>query len=208
MSAGHDDFRAQLSAERIIAIVRDAGADAAWLAAVARVLHRAGLALVELPLTSPAALDAIALLAAKGEGTAVGAGTVLTPDHVDAVVAAGAAFVVTPGVDRDVLGRAREHGVPVVCGAMTATEIQVALRHGAVAVKIFPAGSLGPGYVSALTAPFPDVAFVPAGGIAVSNAWRYLAAGAVAVGLGSDLVGDGSQRHIADQVVALRATML
>ncbi|MFI6515772.1 bifunctional 4-hydroxy-2-oxoglutarate aldolase/2-dehydro-3-deoxy-phosphogluconate aldolase [Spirillospora sp. NPDC050679] len=164
-----------------IAILR--GPHDRHLVPAARVLLEAGLPL-ELPLTTPGALRAIETL-----GT-VGAGTVLTEAQARDAVNAGARFLVTPSVSLDVIAYGVARGVPVYAGALTPTEIVTAHQAGAAYVKLFPASLGGPAYLAALRQPFPDIAFVPVGGVGPEEARAYLAAGAAAVGVGSPLVGD------------------
>lgn len=144
-------------------------------AAVAR-LAQAGIRLIEITLDSDGALDAIR----RHPGAL--AGTVRTPEQVDAAVDAGAVAVVSPVFVPAVLERARELGVPTIPGALTPTEVEAAWRAGAAMVKLFPAGLGGPRYVRDLLAPLSDVPLMVTGGIDASNARAFLDAGAVAVG--------------------------
>ena len=148
--------------------------DAAAAGPLADALVAGGLPVAEVTFRTPAAADAVRAMADHG-GVLVGAGTVLTPAQVDRAVAAGAAFVVSPGLDRAVVERCREHGVAVLPGAVTATEVQAALALGLSTVKFFPAAtSGGPAAVRALSAPFADVRFVPTGGIGPDDLGRWL----------------------------------
>ncbi|MEU9021616.1 bifunctional 4-hydroxy-2-oxoglutarate aldolase/2-dehydro-3-deoxy-phosphogluconate aldolase [Actinomadura sp. NPDC048394] len=167
---------------KVVAILR--GPDDRHLVRAATVLRDAGLPLVELPLTTPGALRAIERL------DGVGAGTVRTLQDARDAVGAGAAFLVTPAVVPDAIAYGAEHGVPVYAGALSPTEVLAAHAAGASYVKIFPAGTVGPGYLAALRQPFPDIAFVPTGGVDLAAARAFLAAGAAAVGVGSPLAGD------------------
>jgi len=179
-----------LRAQRVVGIIRGRDTDAAI--AAGRALFAAGIGLVEVSLTTPRGLDAIAALTdGAPENCLVGAGTVLTRADVDAVVAAGARFVVTPAIT-DAIAAATAAGLPVLGGALTPSEVLAALREGAVAVKLFPASSGGPAYLKALRDPFPDVPFVPVGGVDRAVAREYLRLGAIAVGVGSPLVGDAA----------------
>src|SRR5450756_3191309 len=127
-------------------------------------------------------------MAARGD-ILVGAGTVLTPAQVDQAVAAGARFVVSPGLSRAVVERCQEHGVLALPGAVTATEVMAALELGLTTVKFFPAGtSGGAAAIRALAAPFGDVRFVPTGGVGPKNLAEYLAVPAVAAVGGSWMV--------------------
>lgn len=119
----------------------------------------------------------------------VGAGTVLTPAQVDTAVAAGARYVVSPGLSRAVVERCREHGVLALPGAVTATEVQEALEIGLTAVKFFPAETSGGAQaIAALAAPFDGLRFVPTGGIGPRNLHEYLGLAAVAAVGGSWMV--------------------
>jgi 2-dehydro-3-deoxyphosphogluconate aldolase/(4S)-4-hydroxy-2-oxoglutarate aldolase len=127
-------------------------------------------------------------MSARGD-ILVGAGTVLTPAQVDQAVAAGARFVVSPGLSRAVVERAQELGVLALPGAVTATEVQGALELGVSLVKFFPAGTCGgPAAIKALAGPFAGVRFVPTGGVGPANLAEYLAVPAVAAVGGSWMV--------------------
>jgi 2-dehydro-3-deoxyphosphogluconate aldolase/(4S)-4-hydroxy-2-oxoglutarate aldolase len=179
-----------LRERRIIGIVRGPDADAALATVLA--LVEEGVGLVEVSLNTADAFDVIARARAKlGDDAALGAGTVLSEDDANRAAEAGASFVVTPCLGPAVtasLGR----GLPVVAGAFTPTEVVAALTVGVTAVKLFPASLGGVSYLRALRDPFPDAPFVPVGGVDAEAASAYLAAGAVAVGVGSPLVGDAA----------------
>lgn len=177
-----------LTRHRVVAIVRAGDAGAAI--ATARVLFDAGIALVEVSLTTPNALSAIDELARQARpDSRVGAGTVLTAADAAAAADAGASFVVTPAVTESIAA-AVKLGLPVLAGAQTPTEVLAAMGAGASAVKLFPASFGGPGYLKALREPFPTIPFIPVGGVDLAAAREYLRLGAVAVGVGGPLVGD------------------
>jgi 2-dehydro-3-deoxyphosphogluconate aldolase/(4S)-4-hydroxy-2-oxoglutarate aldolase len=203
------DVRKALSTARLVpVVVLDDAADADGLAGA---LVAGGLPVAEVTFRTAAARDAIAAMAARGD-ILVGAGTVLTAEQVDQAVAAGARFVVSPGLSRAVVERCAELGVLALPGAVTATEVQAALELGLSTVKFFPAGtSGGPAAIKALAAPFGDVQFVPTGGVGPANLAEYLAIPAVAAVGGSWMVprervkaGDfaGIQQLTADAVAA------
>jgi 2-dehydro-3-deoxyphosphogluconate aldolase/(4S)-4-hydroxy-2-oxoglutarate aldolase len=147
-----------------------------------------GLPVAEVTLRTAAALDAVRIMAARGD-LLVGAGTVTTVEQVDAAVESGARFVVSPGLDADVVRHCSTRGVAVLPGVATATELQAALRLGVTTVKVFPAEVLGGlALVQALSAPFPDVRFVPTGGVRLQSLGDYLTCPAVAAVGGSWLV--------------------
>jgi 2-dehydro-3-deoxyphosphogluconate aldolase / (4S)-4-hydroxy-2-oxoglutarate aldolase len=194
------DLIAELTASRILAIIR--GTDTAASVAAATALLSEGVTIVEVTLTTPGALHAIeAIRAASPTGSLVGAGTVLTVADVADVAAAGAQFIVTPAVTESIAEAARR-GLPVAAGALTPTEAHTAMWMGASAVKLFPAAVGGPAYLKALRDPFPDIPFIAVGGVGRDDVDAYLSAGAIAVGVGRPLVGDAASGGDLD---ALRA---
>ncbi|WP_341715772.1 bifunctional 4-hydroxy-2-oxoglutarate aldolase/2-dehydro-3-deoxy-phosphogluconate aldolase [Micromonospora sp. FIMYZ51] len=185
-----DVLTAELATTRLLAIIR--GTDTSAAIAAGTALLAEGVSIVEVALTTPGALDAIAAIRAQAPaGTLVGAGTVLTPAAVADVAAAGAQFVVTPAVV-DSIPEAARRGLPVAAGALTPTEAYRAVQLGASAVKLFPASVGGAAYLKAVRDPFPDLPFVAVGGVGLAELPGYLAAGALAVGVGGPLVGDAA----------------
>jgi 2-dehydro-3-deoxyphosphogluconate aldolase/(4S)-4-hydroxy-2-oxoglutarate aldolase len=177
-------FSTALADRKLVAIVRGGDARAA-----VRILFESGIRLVEVSLTSPDALAVIADLASEVPDDGwLGVGTIRTPADVDDALAAGATFAVSPATTEAVRASVAA-GLPVLAGVLTPTEVEAALGFGADAVKLFPASLGGVDYLKALRAPFPDVPFVPVGGVGVAEAVAYLDAGAVAVGVGSPLLG-------------------
>ncbi|MGW4823333.1 bifunctional 4-hydroxy-2-oxoglutarate aldolase/2-dehydro-3-deoxy-phosphogluconate aldolase [Streptomyces sp. NPDC004227] len=186
------DLLAALRAHRLLAIVRGGDPDAALTTVLT--LVEEGVTLIEVSLSGRDALDVIARArAALGPDATLGAGTVLSTEDARAAHKAGAAFLVTPAVS-DGVATGRELGLPVLAGVMTPTDILQALRLGADALKLFPAGSAGgPGYLRDLRGPFLDLPFVPVGGVDAEAAAAYLRGGATAVGVGSPLIGDAAE---------------
>ena len=182
---------------RLVAILRAARPDR--LADAARVLAEEGVRVLEFPLTGPEVLpvigDAVRTLAGHAF---VGAGTVRTVEDARRAVDAGAAFLVSPGLSPEVIAFARERDVEVLPGTFTPTEIELALRAGAGLVKLFPATSHDPEFVRQIRVPMPEAAVVPTGGVGIEDAPAWLAAGAVALGVGAPLTGtsidDGDRR--------------
>ncbi len=166
--------------QKLIAVAR--GLDSRTAPELAEALRAGGVGTIEITVEGGAGFDAIASI--DNEEMVVGAGTVLTVDQAKRAVAAGASFLVTPHLDPDVLGWAMTEAVPIIPGAFTPTEVMAAWRHGPPAVKVFPAHVGGPDYLKSLRGPFPDLALMPTGGVDATNAAAYLAAGAVAVGVG------------------------
>lgn len=181
-------FLAGLADDRLLAIIR--GEDAAASVSSALALIDEGFRYLEVSLNTRDALEVIARVVREApDGTRIGAGTVLTVDDVRRVRDAGAHFAVTPAVAQSVAESARL-GFPVIAGAMTPTESVAAMQQGATAIKLFPASIGGPPYLKALRDPLPDVPFVAVGGVDVAAVGEYFAVGAIAVGLGSPLLGD------------------
>lgn len=178
------DPLAVIGADRALCVVRAALVpDPARLAAA---LAAAGIRAVEFTFTTPGAPAVIEAAAAAGDAV-IGAGTVLTAAQARDAIAAGARFLVTPGLRPEVARIGREAGVAVVMGALTPTEVAAAMEC-ADAVKIFPARLGGPAYLRDLRGPFPQVRLIPSGGVGVGNARAFLDAGAVAVAAGTDVV--------------------
>lgn len=162
----------QLSKVQIIPVV--VIDDATLAPALAAALAAGGIPCAEITLRTPAGLTALVAISDVPEFLA-GAGTVLSVEQVDRCVGAGAQFLVTPGFDDDVVARAQHHDIAILPGVATPTEIQRARRAGIDVVKFFPADRLGGlDTIRALAAPFPDVRFVPSGGVNVTNASDYL----------------------------------
>lgn len=178
-----EQLQTELAERGILAVLRAGSAERAVSAA--RALAQGGVTAIEITFSVPDAPVAIAELATD-ESLLVGAGTVLSPDQVDAAVHAGARFVVSPNLDEQVLDAAERRGVPAVPGVLTPTEVARAARRCSL-LKLFPASVGGPALLAALKEPFPGLAFVPTGGVTAAGVGDWLRAGAVAVGAGGDL---------------------
>ncbi|MGW7527240.1 bifunctional 4-hydroxy-2-oxoglutarate aldolase/2-dehydro-3-deoxy-phosphogluconate aldolase [Streptomyces sp. NPDC054783] len=174
---------------RLVAILRGSSSD--HLVAAAQVLVEEGVQVLEFPLTSPGALDALRQAVEVLDGRAtVGAGTVRTVDDARRALEAGGRFLVSPSLSVPVIEYARAHDAAVLPGTFTPTEIAMALEAGAELVKLFPAASHRPEFLRQLRVPLPAAGVVPTGGVGLSDAAAWLAAGAVALGVGSPLTGD------------------
>jgi 2-dehydro-3-deoxyphosphogluconate aldolase / (4S)-4-hydroxy-2-oxoglutarate aldolase len=171
----------------IIAVVRAPRADLVGPLSEALVLG--GVIAVEITLSTPNAIaairDASALL---GDRALIGVGTVLKPYDCASALDAGAQFIVSPILRGELVPLAHQAGRPIMLGAYTPTEAQLAHEAGADFVKLFPADTLGPGFIKSLRAPLPHLRFIPTGGVELSNAADFLKAGAAALGVGSALV--------------------
>ncbi len=180
----------ELRQERLLAIIRSTNPAAAVQAAL--VLVESGIRFVEVSLVTTDALRVIEEVAHRAPHSClIGAGTVLTREDVSRAQGAGARFMVTPAVTESV-AESVTRGIPVLAGAFTPTEVVTAMGLGATAVKLFPSATGGPAHLRALRDPLPGVPFVPVGGVSAALASEYFAAGAVAVGIGSPLVGDAA----------------
>lgn len=179
---------ASFAASPVVAIVR--GGDPAFLLPTCEALLDAGIVHLEITTNTEGWEEAVRVLSAR-EGAVIGAGTVLTADHVARTAAAGGTFVVAPNTDETVGAAAAEAGLDWYPGALSPTEIARAWDAGATAVKVFPARSAGgPAYLADVRAPLPHIPLMPTGGVALADIPAYRAAGAIAVGLGSPLLGD------------------
>ena len=201
-----------LVAGGVIAVVRlaEATGGGARMHRAAAALAAGGVGAVEITLTTPGALAAIAELASDGglKDSIVGAGTVLDEKAAREVIARGARFVVSPALDRAVVRYCRDHNVPCLPGAMTPTELLEAWRAGASLVKLFPASALGPRYLREVLAPLPFLRVVPSGGVSLENAGEWIRAGAAAVSIGSALVSDALVRDESWAELTARARTL
>ena len=150
--------------------------DAADAVPMARALVAGGLPAIEVTFRTPAAADAIRAIAAEVPDAVVGAGTVLTPGHVDTAVAAGSRFLVSPGWTDRLLGAMRDSGIPSLPGVSTTSEVVALLERGVTEMKFFPAEAAGgTAYLNSLASPLPDARFCPTGGVNATRAPGYLA---------------------------------
>lgn len=193
--------------ERLIVVLRRVAPQSRLIALVEE-LAGAGVRVFEITFDAPdAADDLVACRAAVGGGGApllFGAGTIRSASALDAAVACEADFGVSPSLDPVVLAAALDRELPFVAGALTPTEIDAAWRAGSTFVKVFPASSVGPGHLREIRGPMPEVELIPTGGIDGSSAPAFLAAGAVAVGIGGAIV-NASPDERAAIVAAVRS---
>jgi 2-dehydro-3-deoxyphosphogluconate aldolase / (4S)-4-hydroxy-2-oxoglutarate aldolase len=182
-----DEALRAVQEHRLIAILR--GDFVGREVSLARALLESGVRVLEVSTVSPDYGLMIRRIAdALGEQMAIGAGTVLSGEHVAAAADAGASFMVAPNTHAAVIAEARKAHLAVFPGAYTPTEILQAVDCGADAVKLFPATTLGPEYVRAIRGPLPRVRLIPTGGIDLNNIARFFDAGTWAVAVGSELV--------------------
>lgn len=178
----------------VVAIVRLADYSAA--VDVVKALIQGGISVVEFTYTNPQAGHAIETVKqALGDDVFAGAGTVLDAETARVAILHGADFVVTPTVRVDTIRICQRYNVPTVIGALSPTEILTAWEHGATFVKVFPASSVGPGYLKDVAGPLPQISLIPTGGVTVDNAGSFIAAGAKAVAVGGKLVDRDTVEH-------------
>jgi 2-dehydro-3-deoxyphosphogluconate aldolase / (4S)-4-hydroxy-2-oxoglutarate aldolase len=180
--------------DRVLAIVRYR--EPCDLGAVVGALRAGGVDAIEITADTPGARQAVAT--AREAGAPIGAGTIRTVEEARSFAGAGAAFLVSPGLVPLIVREGRELGVPTIPGVLSPTEVLEAAAAGASSVKLFPATLGGIRYLQALRGPFPDIRFIPTGGIPVEDVPRWLEAGAACVGLGSALAGEAAPRSRSD----------
>jgi 2-dehydro-3-deoxyphosphogluconate aldolase / (4S)-4-hydroxy-2-oxoglutarate aldolase len=178
----------RIEAVGIVPVIRAPSAELALLACDA--ILAGGISVFEITMTIPDAPAVIRALRSRfGERALIGAGTVLDAADARTCIEAGAEFVVSPGFDAATIAAAHEAGVAAMPGALTPTEVITAWKAGADVVKIFPASAMGgASYLRALKGPLPQVKLMPTGGVNINTAREFLTAGAVALGVGSELV--------------------
>jgi 2-dehydro-3-deoxyphosphogluconate aldolase / (4S)-4-hydroxy-2-oxoglutarate aldolase len=192
----------------LVPVVRAPSAAVAVRAA--RAVYEGGIDVLEITMTVPDALAVLRQLAAElGDRVLLGAGTVLDAASARACVAAGAQFIVAPGLDLETVRVAQELGTPVMPGALTPTEVITAWRAGADMVKVFPCSAVGGAdYIRALRAPLPTVKLLPTGGVDRRTAADYIRAGAAALGVGAALIDIKVLEQQGEAVLAERAREL
>jgi 2-dehydro-3-deoxyphosphogluconate aldolase/(4S)-4-hydroxy-2-oxoglutarate aldolase len=190
-----DDVIRRIGEIGIVPVVRAANVEDATRAVEA--ICAGGIPILEITMTIPNATSVINhVVREHGKTTLIGAGTVTTSEQAEQCIRAGAEFLVSPGLSTHVLAVARACAKLAIPGALTPTELMHAQDQGARLIKIFPCGNVGgPKYLQSLRGPFPNAALIPTGGVNVSNAANYIAAGAFALGVGGDLVSANALRE-------------
>ena len=205
----NNPFLTRLAEVGVVAVIRAASIDAAL--AVSHALVRGGVLGIEITFSTPGAPAAIARARHELPGALIGAGTVLDEASLRAACDAGASFLVSPHTDETLIAAARKRGVPFLPGALTPTEIVRAWQLGATCVKVFPGSAVGPSYLKAIKAPLPHIALMPTGGVDEKNLGDWLAAGAIAVGMGGALASgtpeaiEAAARRVSAALLAARA---
>lgn len=157
--------------------------------AIADAIVAGGISVLEVTMTVPGAIDVIRTLVKQSKGLLIGAGTVLDPETARACMLAGAQFIVSPTLNLNTIALCLRYGVAVIPGALTPTEVLTAWEAGADIVKVFPCSAVGGAkYLKALHGPMPQLKLIPTGGVSLATAEEFLRSGALALGVGSDLV--------------------
>lgn len=209
--SGSASWLSRLQQQKVIAVIRAAQIEVCLQ--MARAVAAGGMHLIEITWNSHEPTKIIPLLQAELPNCTVGAGTLLTVADVGAAIDAGAQFLFTPHVNLDVITTATRRQIPIVPGALTPTEILTAWQAGASCVKVFPIGAVGgASYIRHLKAPLGQIPLIPTGGVTLENAHSFIEAGAIAVGLGSQLfpqqaVASGEWQQISDRAAALLQKM-
>ena len=191
MSGQRQAVVAEVERAGIVAIIRTKDADR--VRAVFDAIAEGGVQVIEVTMSVPGAVELIGQLAARlPAGCVLGAGTVLDGETARRVIAAGARFVVSPVLRRDVITACHAQDVAVMPGCFSPTEILDAWNAGSDIVKVFPATALGPGFIKDVRGPLPQVKLMPTGGVTLDNAGDWIRAGAVAVGVGTALLDSGA----------------
>lgn len=178
---------AELERSRVVAIMRRT--DPKLACETVEALLAGGMQAIEVTFNSPGAVDMLrAIDQAFGSRVLLGAGTVLDQEQAEVALGRGARFIVSPHTDAALVAGLAQRGVACIPGALSPTEVLGAWRAGASVVKLFPAGSVGVGYLKDLRGPLTDIPLLPTGGVTLDNAEAFIAAGAWGLGLGSALV--------------------
>ncbi len=182
-----EEVLSKIAESGVVAVIRLKDADK--LSKVIEAVRVGGVKCIEITMTVPGAVEIIRKLVAEmPSDVLIGAGTVTSVQNAEDVIAAGAKFVVSPVLNIDVIKVCKKQSVACMPGCYTPTEIFTAWNAGADVCKVFPATSLGPKYFKDLSGPFPHIKLMPTGGVTIDNVGEWIAAGAVAVGIGSDLL--------------------
>lgn len=171
----------------VVAVIR--GATVNTIIPLVQSLKAGGVTAIEITMETPMATSIIEKVVEEfGDDVLVGAGTVLDAETARAAIMAGSRFIFSPIVNKETIRISKRYGVISVPGAFTPTEILTAFEQGADVIKVFPANTLGPNYFKNIVGPLPHIPLMPTGGVGLQNIKEYIKAGAVAVGVGSNLI--------------------
>ncbi|PLV58675.1 bifunctional 4-hydroxy-2-oxoglutarate aldolase/2-dehydro-3-deoxy-phosphogluconate aldolase [Thermotoga sp. KOL6] len=176
-----------LEKHKIVAVLRSGSVEEAKEKAQA--VFKGGVCLIEITFTVPNAETVIREISfLKEKGAIIGAGTVTNVEQCKKAIESGAEYIISPHLDEEISQYCKERGVFYMPGVMTPTEIVKAMKLGHTILKLFPGELLGPKFVKLMKGPFPNVKFVPTGGVNLNNVCEWFEAGVLAVGVGSALV--------------------
>jgi 2-dehydro-3-deoxyphosphogluconate aldolase/(4S)-4-hydroxy-2-oxoglutarate aldolase len=182
-----EQVRASIESTGIIPAIRVHSAEEAIFASNA--VFEGGIPVAEITMTIPGALEAISELARRSPDFVVGAGTVVDLDAARCSIDAGACFITSPGLDPEIMEFVAQKNAVCIPGALTPTEVLKASRSCSDLIKIFPCAQVGgPSYIRALKRPFPEISLVASGGVTQKTAGDFIRAGAIALGIGEDLI--------------------
>lgn len=176
-----------IKAQVIVAVIREATAEK--IVPIASALYDGGVKVLEVTAETPGVMAMIEKVRVElGDKVLVGAGTVLDPETARAAIMAGSQFIVSPSLNTETIKMTKRYGIASIPGALTPTEILTAYENGADMIKVFPANAFGPGYIKNIHGPFPHIPLMVTGGINESNMQEYIGGGALAIGVGGNLV--------------------
>ena len=163
--------------------------DPSKLIKVAEAIYDGGVKAIEITMTVPNAIEAIALASREiGNKVLIGVGSILDSEMAQKAIDAGAQFVVSPIFKKEIIEKSHKNNIPAMPGTFSPTEVQLAYEAGADIVKLFPADVLGMPFIKGIKAPMPHLKIMPTGGVSLTNAGEWLKSGACAVGVGSALI--------------------
>ena len=196
-----------ITRNKLVPVIRTATVDdARW---AVEVLADAGISVFEITLTIPNAAELIREFSASKPDLLIGAGTVLTADQARASSDAGAKFIVSPIFEKRVVEFCNKNEICVMPAGLTPTEIYNAWQSGADVVKVFPCGAVGgASYIKAIKSVFPEIRLMPTGGVNIDTAKNFLDAGAIAIGIGSDLIDQNERRDEQTDEIVRRTRQL
>ncbi|MBG9446809.1 bifunctional 4-hydroxy-2-oxoglutarate aldolase/2-dehydro-3-deoxy-phosphogluconate aldolase [Cytobacillus firmus] len=176
-----------IKAQVIVAVIREATPEN--IVPIASALYDGGVKVLEVTAETPGVMAMIEKVRVElGDKVLVGAGTVLDPETARAAIMAGSQFIVSPSLNTETIKMTKRYGIASIPGALTPTEILTAYENGADMIKVFPANAFGPGYIKNIHGPFPHIPLMVTGGINESNMQEYIGGGALAIGVGGNLV--------------------
>ncbi|OGU54395.1 MAG: 2-dehydro-3-deoxyphosphogluconate aldolase [Ignavibacteria bacterium RBG_13_36_8] len=182
-----EEINAEIIKRKAIAVIRID--NLSKLLRIVEAIAKGGVSTIELTMTIPNAIEALKIVGKEfKQDLLLGVGTVLTKEIADKSINAGAKFVVSPILKKEIIKASHDHNVSVISGTFSPTEMQIAYEEGADFVKLFPADNLGMSFISSVKAPLPHLKIIPTGGVTIENAIEWINAGASAVGIGSALV--------------------